>query len=173
MSEEWHAVVGFPDYEVSSLGRVRSWKRQGPSVDLAMTPRILRTSSHSAGYPTVALHKFGTQSTRLVHTLVAEAFIGPRQAGMQVCHGDGVPTNNRVENLRYGTAVDNAADRRQHGNTASHERHPMARLTPIQVAAIRAEYETASVTISDLSRKFGIGRKQIRSIVRNESWCAA
>ncbi len=49
-----------------------------------------------------------------VHHLVAEAFIGPRPPGMVVCHNNGDPLDNRVENLRYDTQANNITDMHDH-----------------------------------------------------------
>lgn len=55
------------------------------------------------------------QRTRLVHQVVAEAFHGPRPAGLETRHLDGDLLNNRSENLAYGTHGDNVADSVLHG----------------------------------------------------------
>lgn len=38
------------------------------------------------------------------------AFIGPPPPGMEVCHRDNNPRNNRLENLRYDTHMNNMID---------------------------------------------------------------
>jgi hypothetical protein len=44
------------------------------------------------------------------------AFVGPRPApDIEVLHGDGNGSNNRLSNLRYGTVQENAEDRELHG----------------------------------------------------------
>lgn len=60
------------------------------------------------------------------------AFVGPCPDGMEVCHNDGNPENNRVENLRYGTRSDNMRDKRKHGTcynsnkTRCKQGHPLS-----------------------------------------------
>jgi hypothetical protein len=57
----------------------------------------------------------GTEAYPHVHKLVLEAFTGqPRPEGMVCCHVNGNPSDNRLENLRWGTLRDNAADKRRH-----------------------------------------------------------
>lgn len=121
--EEWRPVVGFPDYRVSSEGRVvslRKWRGQAG-------PRLLRTHPNGFGYPVVQL--YGCDGThrnrvaRLVHTLVATAFLGPRPEGMEVCHFDGDPANPRLSNLRYDTPVANARDKVRHGTHPGQQTH--------------------------------------------------
>ena len=97
-TEQWRPVNGFP-YEVSSLGQVYSVR----------TKRILRPFVRHRGYLAVRLSGERGEGTtnRSVHSLVAEAFIGPRPDGLVVNHKDGVNTNNRHENLEYVTCREN------------------------------------------------------------------
>lgn len=58
----------------------------------------------------------GVRHHMQVHALVLLAFVGPRPAGMQqICHGNGDGTDNRLSNLRYGSASDNTLDMVRHG----------------------------------------------------------
>ncbi len=52
---------------------------------------------------------------RFVHQLVTESFIGARPPGLEVCHNNGDPGDNRLSNLRYGTRSENTFDRVRHG----------------------------------------------------------
>ena len=118
--EQWKPVNGYEGiYEVSSQGRVRSLDRTVTYSDgrarLFKSKVLSATLNQRGGYPAVSLWKQGKHQVRTVHSLVAEAFIGPRPEGMDVCHNDGDPTNNHVENLRYGTRSDNILDKVRHG----------------------------------------------------------
>lgn len=117
--EEWRPVVGYEyHYEVSSHGRVRS-------IDRAVTDKIGRTRAlkgkdlsayvNKLGYRQVALSDSAGQKSFNVHILVALAFIGNRPSREHVCHVNGDPSDNRVENLRFGTASENAWDAVHHG----------------------------------------------------------
>ena len=105
--EEWKPVLRYEGlYEVSSLGRVKSLR----------FGRLLTSNSRNRdGYPVVSLSRAGTAKMVLVHTLVAEAFIGPRPPGQVVCHHDDVPDHNAVSNLRWGTQSENAFDKVRNG----------------------------------------------------------
>lgn len=118
--EEWRAVVGYEGYyEVSSLGRVRSLDRVStlPNGGSRFYPgRVLAQSpADKKHYRGVNLSVFGVAKMFMVHSLVAEAFLGPRPEGMQICHGDGDKENNRSGNLRYDTPTANIEDARRHG----------------------------------------------------------
>lgn len=113
MSEQWRPVVGWEGlYEVSSEGRVRSFRR-------GANGRVLRPGIASHGYPTVALGRGNTQS---VHVLVAAALLGPCPEGQEVRHRDGKRTNPRATNLRYGTRSDNINDAVRSGSWFSKRR---------------------------------------------------
>ena len=64
---------------------------------------MLRQSKCSAGYPRVNLSQRGKFDRVKVHRIAALAFIGPIPEGLHVCHCDGDPSNNRIENLRIDT----------------------------------------------------------------------
>lgn len=72
----------------------------------------MKTYPHvKGGYPMVTLWLDGGRRQRTVHSLIAEAFIGPRPEGQVVRHLNDVPTDNRPENLAYGTYQENEMDK--------------------------------------------------------------
>lgn len=114
---EWRPIPGWEGlYEVSSMGQVRSLGRvvTGQTRSFFWPGRVLRLV-RKGPYLQVTLHRPGMRVCRTVHSLVALAFIGPRPEGMQVCHGDGVGSNNALSNLRYDTASANEMDKVRHG----------------------------------------------------------
>jgi len=118
--ERWKPVNGYEGiYEVSSHGRVRSVDRTVTRSDGRVhrhKGKVLSAGlSKRGGYPLVSLYTQGKNQSHYVHSLVAETFIGPRPDGTEVCHNDGNPTNNHVDNLRYGTSSDNELDKVRHG----------------------------------------------------------
>ena len=104
---EWRLIPGFTDYEVSNTGLVRSNKRRKPYV--------LRTGSHPQGYRQVGLRKNGKTHVLKVGYLVLLAFKGPCPKNCEMCHNDGDPTNDYVENLRWDTHAANMRDAARHG----------------------------------------------------------
>ncbi len=113
--EIWRPVAGRDRYEVSSLGRVRSWcKREGIEGRLDK-PLIKSQRIHRDGYSTVKLCMPHGKVDRLVHQLVLETFVGPCPKNMETRHLDGNPANNRLENLKWGTLLENVADAVRHG----------------------------------------------------------
>lgn len=120
MTEVWRAVPGFEGfYEVSDLGRVRSLDRvirssRGGGTQVARG-RLLSPSIDGDGRRVVSLSRDGRRRVRRVYQLVMEAFVGPCPPGMEVCHGDGVRTNDALSNLRYDTRGNNHRDQVRHG----------------------------------------------------------
>ena len=104
-SETWAIIPGFPDYEVSDTGRVRSHRLKNE--------RILRPGRCPAGrgYMTVLLYtgarKEWRASSQLVHRLVATAFVGNPENKRTVNHIDGDTMNNHCDNLEWCTPSEN------------------------------------------------------------------
>ena len=115
----WKPVVGFEDrYEVSDSGEVRAIDR--PGIRGNRGPKVLRQRTHEDGYKIVGLWRDYKKTLRKVHQLVLEAFIGPRPIGMISCHNNGVPHDNKIENLRWDTPSENMLDRTRHGRFIKH-----------------------------------------------------
>lgn len=111
-SERWCFISGTSGtYEVSDFGRVRSWARG--------EPRILAQSGNTAGYPCVSMDRNGIRrSAWEVYRLVMEAFVGPLPEGGVTRHLNGDRSDSRLANLTYGTVLENAKDRVDHGMAA-------------------------------------------------------
>ncbi len=119
--EEWRSVPGYEGlYEVSSLGRVRSsgWTRTNPLTGgSSFYPgKILDPDTTQFGHKRVYLYGNGQRVRKLVHRLVAEAFIPNPDDLPFVLHWDDDPSNNHRENLRWGTPGDNAKDSVRNGS---------------------------------------------------------
>ena len=111
MKEVWRPVVGCEGlYEVSNLGRVRSVPKVGFSKQL-----ILKQQDERHGYKRMRLTKENRKFCKLVHRMVAEAFI-PNPSGKPcVNHINGNKTDNRVENLEWVTYSENYLHAVNHG----------------------------------------------------------
>lgn len=131
MNEIWLPVIGFEStYEVSDMGQVRrsgkahrAGKGRGGGAQLG---RLVKQHITRFGYVHVQLWMQGKPKMKLVHRLVAEAFIGPRPRGLVVNHKDGRKTNNVPSNLEYVTSSQNNKHAYQTGLKTPH-RGPNAR----------------------------------------------
>lgn len=168
-TEEWKIVTRFPNYEVSSLGRIRrAVASTRAPAGYVMKPQV---NNHGRSF-VVFWSGHGRSSTVEIHVLVAAAFIGPRPDGLQINHKDGNPQNNAVENLEYCTAGDN---RRHAWRTGLFrpvrycgEKHPMAKLTEEQ--AIEILQSRSTVSVRDMSVKYGVTKNTINYLISGKTW---
>lgn len=101
MKEIWKEIFGYDgDYLISNYGRVMSYKK---------SPKIMRPShSTKSPYYKVQLFRNGEYKIFAVHRLVAEAFLPKIDGKPCINHKDGVPSNNRVDNLEWCTMSENS-----------------------------------------------------------------
>jgi hypothetical protein len=66
-------------------------------------------------YLTVNLERGDEKRRVRIHTLVIEAFVGPRPGGLEACHGPGGSDDNSRPNLRWDTRRENMLDEVRHG----------------------------------------------------------
>lgn len=162
-SEEWREVPG-SQYEVSSLGRVRSWhnNRHGRRAE----PKLLSLCPGTHGYLTFSMHVDGRQITSTVHRVVAKVFLGPVPEGLQVCHNDGDKLNNSATNLRYDTHAANLAERIMPRG----ERHHRSLLTESDALEVRRLRNECGWKLRELAEKFGVSISTIFAITTRRSW---
>lgn len=171
--EEWRPVRGFDGmYEVSNLGGVRSLPRYCSRGVRPVPGRILSRSTVTGGYLAAPLTREGKCSTRLIHQLVLEAFVGPRPPGMEACHGNGKRDDNRLANLRWDTKAGNHADRYLHGTSNQGSRHGNTELSEDNVREMRAAVQ-AGVHVRDIAATHGLTVSGTRKIINGESWAHA
>lgn len=122
-------IPSLPGYVAGEDGHVYSLRSNQAG------PRRLTERPTHDGYLRVRVVREYAQPVRhqAVAPVVAEAFLGPRPAGLQVRHIDGNKSNNAPSNLAYGTARENARDRESHGTTARGARGGTARHSAEQV----------------------------------------
>lgn len=120
-TEQWAAVPGHPAYEVSDAGRVRSLDRVVMRsnayglIPMRQRGRVLKPVHHGDGHTRVTLCSMGTKTPAFIHRLVLAAFVGPCPEGMEGCHKNGEPADNRLANLRWDTGSSNGHDTVRHG----------------------------------------------------------
>lgn len=152
-NEVWKTIAEKPLYSVSNLGRIR---RDVPS---RTHPSGILKPGFRKGYAFVTFYAAGIQYKKQVHTLVAEAFIGPRPDGHQINHKNGVKHDNRSDNLEWITASQNI----RHSFSVLGKQAPMgetngmAKLTDEQVRTIRKH----PGTLREISEQHGQAWKHV------------
>lgn len=179
--EEWRPVVGWERYyEVSSVGRIKRLSRIVSCND-GRTYRIPEKlmspyKEKRGGHLFIDLHVDGNDRKTQVHTLVLETFVGPKPNGTECRHLNGVPDDNRVENICWGTRQENADDRERHGvnvgcrGNVKGEVNGSAKLVTDRVLKMRALHATGKFTLASLGRIFGVSSVMVRFIVKREAW---
>lgn len=113
--EKWEEIPGYEGfYEVSDQGRVRSLDRMN-SRGHRIKGKLLSPGRGHRGYLQVNLCKGGKREHTHVHRLVLQAFIGPCPDGMEACHYNDIPDDNRLENLRWDARSANSHDAIRNG----------------------------------------------------------
>lgn len=103
--EIWKSIENFDKYEISNYGNVRSkviHRSKNENVPPRISYRYLKPSI-KRGYATVQISNNYYILTRLIHRLVAKAFIPNPNNLPQVNHKDEDTLNNCVDNLEWCT----------------------------------------------------------------------
>ena len=119
----------------------------------------------SAGYGVFSLRGHPTAAHR--HAWALSHGSVPRFA--QVLHTCDTPACVRPDHLYLGEHSDNMADVRARGRRRG-ERNPAARLTEVQVAALRDRYRTGTVLQRDLAAEYGVREETIHRIITGQTW---
>lgn len=154
-------VLKHAGYAVTKDGRI--WSKK--------TSKFLSQHLTHNGYLTVSLYDKRQYCYR-VHRLVLEAFVGLCPDDMECRHFDGNRTNNKLNNLSWGTKQDNFADMKRHGRTtgASGEQQGTAKLRTMEIFEIRKCYKSGKYTQRKLAKTFRVSQQNIYAIVQRKTW---
>jgi hypothetical protein len=116
--ETWRSIPGYPMYEASTHGRIRSIARIDRKGS-RRSERILRPTISQKGYRKVTLYigpQWSDARYHRVNRLVLLAFTGRAPSVLHhAAHSDGDKGNNRLDNLCWKTPMENVLDRIRHG----------------------------------------------------------
>lgn len=161
---EWEGL-----YQASDLGRVRSYDKKCPArfgKPVLRRGRILKPVAKGERYLAVTLSNGSNRKQFFVHDLILKTFVGDKPKGYQVCHVNDQKTDNRLTNIRYGTAKDNSDDAIRNGVKPRGESHGIAKLTNKDVLEIR----NCPTSNKDLALKFGVTESHIWGIRNRRTW---
>jgi hypothetical protein len=175
--EKWKDVVGFEGlYQVSNLGRIKSYDKRHISIDKIgrnrdkfYPKRIMRQSVEKQGYLRLSLtDRNKTETRHAVHRLVAIAFIPNPKNLPEVDHKKGNKKDNRVTELKWVTSKENVENAWALGLCKKQlgEEHSQSKLTAKDVLFIRA----SELSRKELAIKFSVGRKCIDKIINRKRW---
>lgn len=164
MKERWKRIYNV--YAVSTLGRVKRIKQTSGSIK----GYFFKIRPKDSGYVSVCLRIKNKPVVKLLHRLVAEAFLGKCPRNKNVNHRDGNKSNNCLVNLEYTTCSQNV----QHAYDTNLRTGPLgivngsSKLCPAQVKQIRRL--KGLKTQREIGKMFGISCAQICYILQGKFW---
>ena len=164
--ERWSPVPGWPAYEVSDIGRVRSIVRRGPHK-----PKILNTFPNN-GYWRANLCHNGRRHLCDIHVLVALAFLGPKPSpDAEVNHINGIKLDPRLENLEWTDRQGNAQHAHDTGlQVCKGEKNGHSKLTDSAVRSIRVYGDRSKDSAHALAVAFNVSYGTILDVWSRRTW---
>ena len=159
--EEWKQIVGFPNYEISTKGNIRTKERLTNKNDIKKS-KLLSKRKNNVGYEYVILsNKTQKHKTLTVHRLMAKTFLTNYSDNLEVNHINGIKDDNRIENLEMTTHSENVKKRYEIGNIGNNYKAVnQYDLNNNYIATYKSSYDAEKVT--------GIGRTCIGGCCRKE-----
>lgn len=153
-------IPDFPGYEVDTEGNVFSM-RYGRE-------RLLKFGTQSPmGYLSVRLFHEGTGRTMRVNRLVAITFIPNPDNKPYVLHSNDLPTDNKADNLRWGTHQENMTDKSSKHRAPYGEYHHNSKLSTKDIEEIRTPKYRYGLN-RELARKYNVWPSTISKIRKGE-----
>lgn len=154
-------IPGFDGYYADTEGNIWSTRR---GRDFIRKPFKDRN-----GYLNVGL--MGSKFKRYVHHLVLLTFVGERPRGFECRHLNGIRTDNRPQNLRWGTRIDNVKDKIKHGVNHKGSKNPSSKLTEQAVKHIRGNYKKGMYGYRiAMAKKYGVSKNTIGLVLSGDRW---
>lgn len=165
--EEWRDIKGYEGrYKVSNQGRVTGIQK-----------KFLKPAITKKGYQIVRLFDGGGRATAKdvsVHSLVADAFIGPRPTGLEINHKDCNKDNNTPSNLEYVTTKENIHHAIANGNHVlpdnSGSKNGMAVLNETKVAYLRSQLLLKKKDIKIFAQHYRVNPDYLSKVYRGMGW---
>lgn len=171
---KWKDIPGYENlYKISDTTLVK-----GLSGKKSPKERIIKPYVGSGGYLYVRLYNNDRGQNYLLHRLMFESFISPCPKGLEICHNDGNPKNNLIENLRCDTHKNNQKDMVKHGRCNPNpvwlyktgEESPGAKLNDWKIRVINRLLEDGYLTQVEIAKIFKVLPPAINKIKKNRSW---
>jgi hypothetical protein len=169
-NEIWKDVKGYEMYyEVSNLSNIR--RKLGTSK---LKQKNLKGSFDKDGYIKVNLKIKQKTNSKILHRLLAEAFIPNPENKPQVNHINGIKSDNTLENLEWCTLSEN----RQHAydtglqrsDTRRGEKNNFCKLTKEDVLKIRQMYKPYKFTNKMIAEIYNVTEGCISNITSRKNW---
>jgi len=163
-------IPNFLGYYADIQGNIWSKRGNGTKGVYDGKLRKLNPVVNSNGRLNVKLRKEGRTYTRLVYHLILETFIGPCPNGMECCHKNDMKTDNRLENLYWGTRFENMQDAIRNGRTPIGGKNRQSKLTEDDIERIKELYNKDMWIEKDIAKLFDISRTTVNLIINGKRW---
>jgi hypothetical protein len=138
---------------------------------LASEPRLLTpVLQKSTGYFRVTLCRENRRVNVFIHRLVLEIFRSAPTEGMQGAHLNGQRDDNRLDNLKWCSPLENTHHKFGHGTMACGIRNGNVVLNDDAVLEIRRLYAAGGHSQPALARQFNVSQASVWNIVHLKSW---
>lgn len=128
--------------------------------------KVLKLLESSKGYLYVSTCR--KPRKLYAHRAVLLAFVGLPGEGQESRHLNGVRSDNRLDNLTWGTRRENREDMSRHGTELRGQEKPQAKLSNVDVFLIRHSYP--GLSLRALGALFNVHHKTIYNIVKGNTW---
>ena len=170
-NEIWCVIQDYPNYMVSSIGRVKSVDRfrKNKSNSVAFQKgKVIKPFLADNGYLRITLQKDGKPKKFPVHRLVAEAFVPNPYNLPQVNHKNEIKTDNRVENLEwcnakyncnYGTGIKRRVEKQTNREDQS---------KCVRQYSLDGEFIKEWPSLAEIERQLGFAKPNISACCKNK-----
>lgn len=149
-------------YKIGENGDIISYRRK--------IPKQLVSGDNGVGYLCLPITVQRKQSMKLIHRLVAEAFVPNPHNKKYVNHKDGDKYNNHYLNLEWVDAHENMSHASRMGLLERGEKRYNAKLTNEQVLEIRRLFHAGTLNGAQKAKEFGVSTALISRIANNKQW---
>lgn len=157
----WKPIPDHENYFASKDGRILSTKKKDPAI---MKPILSKD-----GHMYVFLYDKGKMKKMWIHRAVLLAWDREPMKNEEARHLNDIPSDNRLENLCWGSRLENVSDKRRNGGIRYGEKSVFHKLTDVQVMEIREKY-SKDKSLTDLSAEYRVSKSTILQIVRGNKW---